>query len=675
MNFKKTLLVLVLLFSISTLQAQKFELGKVSIAELQEKMHPKDTSAVAAVLFEKGRNFFEYSQTSGFSMVREVKTRIKIYKKEGYNDWANKKIRYYIDGNAKESVTISEAITYNLIDGKIEKTKLKSDGEFDENINRYWGQKKIAMPNVKEGSVIEFQFTIRSPRIGSPRDWYFQTSIPVNYSEYKMVVPEYFIFNSNMKGNISPKVTLEKSRKIITSSTIEKTASAGLMKTQKTSYNEDKFDYEETKTTYLTENVPAMKEEAYVNNIDNYATGLVQELSMTKYPDEPLKSYSTDWKSVVKTIYEYDDFGQELEKTGYFEEGLKGVIAGLNTPEEKMDAIVKYVKATVKWNGYYEYYCNDGVKQAYKNKTGNIGEINLMLTAMLRYAGLTANPVLLSTRANGIALFPNRTAFNYVIAAVEATTGLVLLDASDEFSTPNVLPFRDLNWVGRLIRKDGTSEEVDLMPKTASVVSVSMNYSVDVNGGVSGKLRRQCTGHKAMMLRQEVKDMKEDAYLEKFENDNKKIEISEYTRTNEKDLKLPVIESLSYKGTNFSELIGGKIYIKPMLSFGDERNPFKQETREYPVDYGFPFLEKCMINIQIPEGYKVESMPAATTLSMVDNLGSFKYVINLTGNSIQMSVTSQINAPIISSEYYATLKEYYQKIIEKQTEKIVLVKI
>ena len=674
MDFKKAIIGLLFLFSISTLQAQKFELGKVSISELQEKFHPKDTAAVAAVLFEKGRNFFEYSQTSGFSMVREVKIRIKIYKKEGY-DWANSKIRYYIDGNAKESVTISEAITYNLVDGKIEKTKLKSEGEFDEIINKYWGQKKIAFPNVKEGSVIEYQYTIKSPRIGSPRDWDFQTSIPVNYSEYKMVVPEYYIFNSNFKGSISPKVSVEKTRKLITISSMERTGGAGLLHGQTATYNQDKFDYEETKTTYLTENVPAMNEEAYVNNIDNYATGLVQELSMTKYPDEPLKAYSTDWKSVVKTIYEYDDFGPELEKTGYFEEGVNGIIAGLNTPEEKMDALLKYVKATIKWNGYFEYFCNDGVKQAYKNKTGNIGEINLMLTAMLRYAGLTVNPVLLSTRANGIALFPNRTAFNYVIAAVESPSGLVLLDSSDEFSTPNVLPFRDLNWIGRLIRKDGTSEEVDLMPKTASVVALSMNYSVDANGEVLGKLRRQSTGHQALLFRQNAKDMKEDAYLEKMENENKKIEISEYTRTNEKDLKLPVIESLTFKGANFSELIGGKIYIKPMLSFGDEQNPFKQETREYPIDYGFPFLYKCMINIQIPEGYKLESMPAAAALSMLDNLGSFKYILNLNGNTIQMAVTSQINAPIISSEYYPALKEYYQKIIEKQNEKIVLVKI
>ena len=136
MSFKKTLLFLLLFVTFLNSTAQNFELGKVSIAELQQKVHPTDTSAVAAILFEKGRNTYEYSQENGFVMITEVKTRIKIYKKEGY-DWANKKVQYYIGDNSKETVFYSDAVTYNLVGGKIEKTKLKSDGEFDEKINRY----------------------------------------------------------------------------------------------------------------------------------------------------------------------------------------------------------------------------------------------------------------------------------------------------------------------------------------------------------------------------------------------------------------------------------------------------------------------------------------------------------------------------------------------------------
>ena len=616
--------------------AQNFELGKVTIAELQEKKHPKDSTANAAILFKKGEVYFEDLTT-----ITRVRIKIKIYKKEGF-EWANEEISHYING---ESVSFSNATTYNLVDGKIEKIKLKKEGEFEQKINKYFSLKKITMPNVREGSIIEYEYIIRSGNFGSLRDWYFQSSIPVNYSEFKVKIPYFLTFNKRTKGFLYPKMSSEPT------------------------YNR------ETSEVYKLENIPSMKEESLVNNINNYRAGVSYELALVNLPGYVYKSFSTDWNAVTKTIYDDSDFGTELNKTSYFEEDLKPLLKGLTTNEEKVAAIFNYVKSTVKWNKYTGYSCNDGVKKAYKDKTGNVAEINLMLTAMLRFAGLNANPVLISTRDNGIALFPSRTAFNYVIVAVEIPEGNILLDATEKQAGYGVLPFNDLNWIGRLIRKDGTSEEVDLMPKNISNDVVTMNYSIDSKGFISGKLRRQLTDYKALEYRKKVEDVKDDTYLENLENENEKIEIKDYSRTNEKDLKLPAIETFSFTGSNLTEIIGEKIYINPMLFYTHRENPFKQEVREYPIDYGYSFLDKYAVNIQIPEGYKIETLPASGIFSMQDDLGTFKFMTNSSGNTINVIVIHQINTPIISSEYYEMLKEFYQKMIDKQNEKIVLVKI
>ena len=635
---KKNKIVIGLFFLLANMNSvgQEFKLGNVTIAELEQKAHPKDTSAVAAILFEKGSVYFEDLVT-----ITTVKTKIKIYKKEGYS-WANKEISYYLQG---ENISFSDAITYNLVNGKIEKTKLKSEGEFNTKINKFLSQKKIAMPNVKEGSIIEFEYKIRSGNFGSLRDWCFQTSIPVNYSEYKVKTPSFLTFNKRTKGFIYPKISSEPT------------------------YNE------ENSTVFVLENVPAMKEETLVNNIDNYKASVAYELELVNIPGRIYKTFASNWSSVAKTIYENEDFGSELNKTGYFENDLKEVVVGLTKRDEIISAILNYVKSAVKWNEYNGYSCDDGVKQAYKVKTGNVAEINLMLTAMLRTAGLKANPVLVSTRSNGIALFPSRTAFNYVIAAVETPEGLILLDATSKFSTPNVLPFRDLNWFGRLIRKDGTSEEVDLMSAKASSDFVTLVYATDEAGKITGKYRRQRTDHNAMNFRSEVENTKEEEYLEKLENKNGKIEISDYSRTNEKNIQLPILETCSFTGANLCEFIGEKMYINPMLFFTKEQNPFKQEIREYPVDYGFPFIDKYNISIEIPEGYVIETIPKSAQIDMAESLGSFKFISNVTGNKIQLSVSHQINSSIVSSEYYSMLKEYYQGMIAKETEKIVLKKV
>lgn len=654
----------------TNLTAQEFRLGKVSIAELQQKVHPKDSSAPAAILYKKGVSRMEFDQNDGFYMMTDVETRIKIYKKEGY-EWANQNVWYYNTTNLKEKVFFTDAVTYNLVDGKIEKTKLKSDGSFDEILSKYRGQKKITMPNVKEGSVIEFRYTIRCPNEGIIRDWDFQSSIPVNYSEFKVAYPEYYVFKPRQKGYLFPKVITSKGPKSITISSKER----GNGYVSKTSFSTDKIDYIETEVTYVAQDYPALKDESYVNNINNYNASVEHELALTHFPNSGIKEYATDWNSVVRTIYEYEDFGPELNKTGYFEEDLKKLLADKNNQDEKILAILNHVKSNIKWNGYMGYGCDNGVKKTYKEKTGNIADINLMLTAMLRYSGLTANPVLVSTRSNGIALFPNRNAFNYVIAAVETPNGFILLDASDKYSTPNILPFRTLNWLGRLIRKDGSSQEIDLMPKKTSNDIVFMNYDIDAQGKVAGKTRRQCSDYNAMIARVNFEKLKEEEYLEKLENNSGKIEISEYSRTNEKDLLAPTVETYSFTGNNLCELIGDKIYVNPMLFFTHDKNPFKQEVREYPVDFGYPFLDKYSITIKIPDGFTAETLPTPVNFNMENNLGSFKFNIAANENVLQLSIAHQINEAIVATEQYDMLKEFYKSLIAKQTEKIVLKRI
>lgn len=671
MKINKLILVLFFILNNTNIYSQKFELGKVSIEELQQKTHPKDPSAYAAVLYEKGESRFEYTKEDGFMLIFDVEARIKLYKKEGF-DSANFMVQYSIEDGYKESVYLDGSYTYNLVDGKIEKTKLKSEGIFDEKINRYWNRKKVTMPNVREGSVIEYHYTVRSPRFWAFRAWKFQSNIPVNYSEFSTYIPEYYIFNTNQKGFVFPTIEVSKKQKSVKFFEMERNSDPRFNTSQFVGYE---LNYEENKTNYILKDAPAMKEEVFVNNIDNYRSIITHELVMTKMPNRPLKNYSTNWDAVTKTIYDYDSFGGELQKTGYFEADLKPILAGATSKEQKIGLIFDFVKNAVKWNKYDGYTCRDGVKKAYKDKTGNVAEINLMLTSMLRYAGINANPVLLSTRDNGIALFPNTDAFNYVISAVESPEGLILLDATEKYATPNVLPIQDLNWFGRLIRKEGTSENVELMPKTLSRENYNLGYSISQKGEIQGKLRKQISNQTALEFRQKKLTINKDNYLESLENSQNNIEISDYVRENDFNLAEPIVESYHFKDNKSVEIINGKMYITPQIFLTAAVNPFKQEVREYPVDYGNPFQQKFNISIEIPEGYAVETIPVSLNIATPDDIGAFKYLLNNSGNKIQGTINFEIKTAIVPSDYYEVLKDFYQKMIDKTKEKIVLKKI
>lgn len=631
--------------------AQKFELGKISKEELEQKHYPLDESAAAAILFQTGKVTYEFN--NGFTTVFKVKTRIKIYKKEGY-DQANQVVTYYSGENSSGiNIKFSQAATYNLTGGKIEKTKLDDEGKFSNKVNRYWTQKKITMPNVKEGSVIEFEYTITQAGVGTPEKWNFQYKIPVAYSEFITEIPEYFDYNKNQKGFIFPKVT-----------------------TEKIQYNPD---FQMTRTTYVAQNMPAMKQEKFVSNIENYTSGISHELSYINIPLRYGGSYfepvANGWETITKKIYKIDDFNRELEKTKYFETDINTLISGLSTNKEKVNAIFNFVKSRVKWNGETGFLCHYGVKDAYTNKIGNVAEINLMLIAMLRYAGVSTSPVLLSTRDNGIVLFPSIRNFNYVIAVVEADNQLLLLDATDDNARPGILPLRDLNRTGRLMRKEGNvSYDVELTPKTLSKEVTNMSASIDANGTITGKTRHQLTDYKALSFRSTVLKMNRDEYLEYLESHNNAIEIKDYTQENATELDKPVVENYTFISKNDTEIIDGKIYITPKLFLTDKENPFTQEVREYPIDFNFPFEDKFNISIEIPSGYSIESLPKPVNMVTGDEVGAFKYLAVATDNKIQITITATMNRAIIPADYYDVLKDFYQKVIEKQNEKIVLIK-
>jgi hypothetical protein len=663
---KKITLLLLLLMSFSAM-SQKYELGKVTIAELEEKTHPLEPSAGAAILYSKGVSKMTYSDNAGFTLVTEVQMKIKIYNKEGY-DWANKVITFYSTDSDREIVDIDNAATYNLVGGSIKKTKLKSEGEFTEKVNKLWKQKKIMMPDVKEGSIVEYEYTIRSPFATVLPEWRFQESIPVNHSEYTTRIPEFYEFKPNFRGYFTPKVTRTSTTASVTSTSKERTG----VYVSKTTFSTDKTDFKENVTVYSLDKLPSMQDESYVSNIDNYLASVEHELSITRYPNSPIKMYSNSWEDVANTIYKYDDFGPELKRTGYFETDVTALIAGVNSPAEKAALIFNYVKNRMNWNKFNGYSCDTGVKKAYTDKVGNTAEINLMLTAMLRFAGLNADPVLVSTRSNKIALFPARSAFNYVIAAVEINGKTLLMDATTKWAVPNILPVRAVNWNGRLIRKDGTSAEIPLTPQGLSREVVSMSATLDKEGKVTGKARDTYFDYNAFLFRENYNGLSQESYLEKLEKGYKGMEISNYKLSNDKDLSKPVVEDYDFTNNNVADIIGDKMYINPMLFLAKAENPFKQEKREYPIDFVFPHQDKYTIGINLPEGYVLESLPQPVSLTMEDNMGSFKYNLVANGNLIQVAVTMDINAATIGPDYYDTLKSFYQKMLEKQNEKIVL---
>jgi hypothetical protein len=457
---KKHLILLVLLVQLSIF-CQDFKFGKVSKQELSEKICAIDSTANAAYLLKKRRSYFSFiTSESRFNLITDYHVRIKIYNSDGFK-YATRLVNYYSKSSgSSERVNNIKGYTFSLDGNKIVKEKLSKNGIFKEKNTGYYSRVKITMPKVKEGCVVDLKYSIISPYATAIDDVQFQLGIPIKQLNAQIEIPEYYIFNTTSKGFFSVPMKREYKNGVL-----------------------GNLDYKTNVYAFDSKNIPALKDnEAYVVNVDNYRGGMKFELSQTNFIalGGIFKSYNSTWSSVTQEIFKSSKFGEELNKSNFFKEDLKVVLENTRTESDKINAIFQFVKSKVKWNKVYGKYTQKGVKKAYKENTGNVADINLLLTSMLRSAGLNANPVLVSTKGNGVPLFPTNKGFNYVISSVYLPSGgYVLLDATEPFSELNLLPARVLNWKGRVIYKDGGSTTVNLQSKKHALeenfISVKIN--------------------------------------------------------------------------------------------------------------------------------------------------------------------------------------------------------
>lgn len=651
------------------IQLKEYEFKEVSREELRAEYYPEDSIAPAAILYEKGDLNFRYSE--GWQYELEVKRRIKIYNKDGYHH-ANIEIPYYYPSTNKfrEKIINVKARTYNLRNGKVRDERVRNRDIIDVEFSQKWHKLKFTFPKVEPGSVIEYKYTLVSPHLSRLNEWSFQHEIPTAQSVYKLSIPESFGYSERAKGYHKIHKTEGSHR-----SQMKMSYEGRGLRTEH-GYTEMLFkDY-----TYTAVNVAKIKDEPFVNNQNNFMTSIDHELAFVKnMQTNEVEYFTKTWEDVAHKFYENEDFGGELKENNYYEEDIDKLLAEHTDDQAKLNAIFNYVKNKVKWNKNKRLYCSNRLKRIYDNGIGNSADINLMLTSMLRYAGFQAQPVLVSTISNGVPnTYPSRTYYNYVISGVELEKDqTLLLDATTTYAKPGQLPYRCLNWYGRLIRENGTTKQISLNPKKASKINYNLNFNVHLDGSITGKVRKQFTEQIAHFYRDKFTDVNEEEYIREIENDHD-IEISDFQKKNVDKIGRSVIESFSFKKQNAIDIINDKIYLNPLTFLATSENPFKQNRKErlFPINFTYPRAQLIRVNINIPDGYKIEYMPEKKALALPKKTGLFSYQISKApSGNLQIIVRQKINRPIFAAEFYQILKQFFTQVVEKETDNVVLTKL
>jgi Domain of Unknown Function with PDB structure (DUF3857)/Transglutaminase-like superfamily len=651
-------------------QKSPIKFGEIPMEDMKMTVYPKDSSAEAVVLADFGESQLKYSQSSGFQLEFERIRRIKILTKEGL-DWANFNIPLHRNNSDEEKISGLKAATYNLENGKIVETKAKSESiikeKYDDNLNFT----KVTWPNVKVGSIIEITYKVLSDFVFNFQDWEFQSTIPTVWSEYRVKIPEYFFYEKYMQGYVGLEIAeTTKASSSITLTSSERIGSSTVV--SQTTFHNDKIDFTENRNRWAAKDVPAFKEEPYMTSSKDFISKINFELSYTKFPNSAIKKYMGTWEDINKSYLE--SLGDVITGNNFLKRTTEEVTAGKNTPEEKISAIFNYVRKNFLWDGSKRKYPNEQLKKIMEDKKGSSAEINLLLGAMLEKADIKVNPVLVSTRDNGFVreTTPISSQFNYVVCLAKWEDKTILLDATDKFLPIGMLPERCLNGNGFMIAKEGF-KWINLTPSTKAKTTMVADLALVEDDDLKGILKIDRTGYHSANARKSFVSKGQSDYVKEFVG-SKSWDLSKSEFQNENDLQNPFKEVHELNVNEHLTVAGNTYYLSPFIMGKEESNPFKRETRNYPVDFGAPFDIVYIIKITLPTGFVVEEMPKSKVFALPNNAARYLFNVVQSGNSINITSNMSINKGVFTQEEYPNLREFYSQLVAKQAEQIVLKK-
>lgn len=354
-----------------------------------------------------------------------------------------------LDRYSEESVEDVKATAYNLQGSKVVKSVLKKGAFVETKIDDQHYQVEFTVPDVKEGTVIEYEYTLHSELFWLLHDWFAQCEIPVVYAKLDMNIPRYLLFNLEEHGV----------QRLITS------CESGTMRFKLES---DPLAAQTVVPSnhYISvgRNLKGMKQGNGVWSMQDNCAGITALLKHYSMRGAAVVDYTRTWEQIDEMVLKSDDLGKQLQEHSPLAAELKEAkIEEIADMRQRAEAVAKLVLSKVEWNGRYEM-SPANTEETLKNGGGSNVDINMLLLQSLQDVGLNAAPVMLRMRNQGVLTmdYPSVQKYTTFIVGVVLSQGNLYLDASSADGHFNALPELLQVEKARLVLKDKKCQWVKL---------------------------------------------------------------------------------------------------------------------------------------------------------------------------------------------------------------------
>ena len=669
---KKALLaILIAIFCLpSFAQKDPIKWGKVPDEDLEMTIYEKDSAAAAVVLCNFADLEFNFAE-GDIKYIFTVHKRIKLLKRSAIDTYGDVSIYQW---NEDKVSGVKGLVT--LPNG--DEIKVKKRDIFKDKAADNYTLFKFSFPQLQEGAVIEYTYKLESETFVTLEDWYFQEAIPTVWSEYRLQIPDWFNYvhlTQGRKMDISESESRNKSLMVPGYRTRRTQGPDERNNTKVVQSGVDRMDAKVNFLRYVQKDVPALTEEPFITTMSDYRAHIQFQLNYVQFPRQGIDPYLSSWPDLAKKLYENKYFGLPLLKKRYIKDILKEtdrLVNDLESKDEIVYTLYQYLASTIKWNGSYSMWIESSLEDCFEKKEANSGELNLMLVALLQHYEIEAYPILVSTREHGkmIQLYPILRQFNHVVALARFQDQLIAIDVDDPnrpIGFPRVSSLNSAGWLA-----DPSNPQWIQMPSPSAKMVSSGNFTLSPDGNLEGSMKYKFQGYTAINV---IRNMPEDKSGQFLQKDLQKmypdaaLKEVQFEQKNASEVQVSTQCAIPAA----AQVVDDLIYLTPTIVPDYEENPFKLRERTFSVDIPYPNAHQIVHTITIPNAYMVDELPEASRMSLEGKGAQFKYSVKkINDQTIQVISKLTINQLKFEPEEYPALRNFFDMVVEKQSEQVVL---
>lgn len=586
-----------------------------------------------------------------FEIINTKKTKLKnhyiitILNEKG-DHWAEFS-EYY---NRHRSVTSVEGILYDENGKQIKKIKKKdledlsgvSDGSLmdDTRIKRHNFYSKVYPYTIEYDIEIENESTLFFP-MWSPQG---SEALSVESSSISMVSdPNYQVRYKAFNYPGTPISTQEKNTKVL---------------------------------TWSVRNMNAIVREPYSPLWHELTTVVI--FGPTDFQMDDYKGNMQSWQDFGKFVHSLRQGREQLPAN--IKQAVHAIAGKVQSPREKIARLYEYMQKNTRYisiqlgiGGWQPFAAAEVAAKGY----GDCKALTNYMYSILKEAGIRSYYSLVRAGKNANYItedFPSQQ-FNHVILSVPVLNDTVWLECTSQtmpagylgdFTCDRPALLIDENG-GRMVRTPKYKIDENLQARNVrAVLAENGTLKVVANTKYSGMQQDDIHGRINALSKEKVKE-----YLQE------QLDFSTYdvNTFNYKEYKssLPAIsESLDITVSNYATITGKRLFILPNVMTRSGHKLSQDSTRKYDIRLGFEYKDVDSVEIELPKGYEIESIPK--DVSITSQFGKYSSSVKLKDNKLYYYRVIEHKSGRYPAKEYANLVEFYGAIYKADRSRVVLVK-